>query len=293
MRVVLLGTKGGPAVRQKGSWPTSSLVDIGGRSAVVDCGAGVTRGLVEAGVSLRDLPDIHLTHLHSDHCLELGPLLHTAWTTGLGRPLNVHGPAGTAALVAHFWKAMEFDIRTRIDDEGRPDIRTLVRVHEHGEGLVSARDGLTVTALRVVHPPVTEAFALRFEAGGRAVVFSGDTAFFAPLARFADGADILVHEAMLAEGVEKIIARTPNTSDRLRTHLYASHTLAADAGRIARMAGVGHLVLNHLVPADDPDIGEADWLAAVRETWDGPLTVGRDGLEVVAGAIPRGPGTHA
>ncbi|MFZ1681773.1 MAG: MBL fold metallo-hydrolase [Rhizobiaceae bacterium] len=293
MRVVLLGTKGGPAVRQKGSWPTSSFVEIGGHGAVVDCGAGVTRGLVEAGVSLRDLPDIYLTHLHSDHCLELGPLLHTAWTTGLGRPLNVHGPAGTAALVAHFWQAMAFDIDIRIADEGRPDIRSLVRVHEYGEGPVSAGDGLAVTALRVIHPPVREAYALRFEAGGQAVVFSGDTAFCPAIAGFAAGAAILVHEAMLAEGVEKIIARTPNASDRLRTHLYASHTLAADAGRVARMAGVGHLVLNHLVPADDPDIGEAEWLAAVRETWDGPLTVGRDGLEVVPGAIPRRPGTKA
>ena len=43
---------------------------------------------------------------------------------------------------------------------------------------------------------------------------------------------------------------------------------------------VGHLVLNHLIPADDPEIGEADWVAAVRKTWSGRLTIGRDGLVV-------------
>ena len=53
--------------------------------------------------------------------------------------------------------------------------------------------------MRVDHPPVTDCFALRFEHDGRSVVFSADTAFFPPLADFARGADILVHEAMLEE----------------------------------------------------------------------------------------------
>ena len=60
---------------------------------------------------------------------------------------------------------------------------------------------------------------------------------------------------MLEEGVERLVARTGNGA-RLREHLLASHTLAEDAGRIATEAGVRHLVLNHLIPADDPEIGE-------------------------------------
>ncbi|RVC93924.1 MBL fold metallo-hydrolase, partial [Mesorhizobium sp. M2A.F.Ca.ET.017.03.2.1] len=66
----------------------------------------------------------------------------------------------------------------------------------------------------------------------------------------------------------------------LREHLFASHSLAEDAGRIASDAGVRRLVLNHLIPADDPAIGEADWVAAVRKTWPGDLTIARDGLVV-------------
>jgi ribonuclease BN (tRNA processing enzyme) len=286
-RLVLLGTKGGPAIRPGGPWPTSSLVEIGGRTIVVDCGLGVTRGLADAEMSLKALDLIFVTHLHSDHVLELGPLLHTAWTTGLATPVRVFGPPGTAYCWDRFAQALDFDIEIRIEDEGRPDIRELVSVEEFGEGMVLEENGLAVSALRVDHPPVTDCFALKFEAGGRSVVFSADTAYFQPLADFARGADILVHEAMLEEGVERLVARTGNGA-RLKEHLLASHTLAAEAGKIATAAGVGHLVLHHLIPADDPEIGEEHWRRAVAESWSGPLTIGRDGLVLPLGQAVQG-----
>ncbi|CAN7317546.1 MBL fold metallo-hydrolase [Aminobacter sp. LjRoot7] len=280
-RLVLLGTKGGPAIRPGGPWPTSTLLELGGRTVVIDCGLGVTRGVTDAGLSLKALDLVFITHLHSDHVLELGPLLHTAWTAGLATPVTLFGPVGLNRYWQSFVQALEFDIEIRIVDEGRPDLREMVEVVEFGEGEV-LRDGtLSVAALRVDHPPVTECFALRFEHQGTSIVFSADTAFFPPLADFARGADILLHEAMLEEGVERLVARTGNGA-RLREHLMASHSLAGEAGTIAARAGVGRLVLNHLIPADDPDIGEADWVEAVRKTWNGPLTIGRDGLVVTA-----------
>lgn len=283
-RLVLLGTKGGPAIRPlpqggSGPWPTSSLLEIAGRRIVVDCGLGVSRGLVDAGVRLAELDLVFITHLHSDHVLELGPLIHTAWTAGLKTPVTVYGPTGLADYFAGFFASMRFDIDLRIADEGRPDLRDLIRVKEFSEGVVLEENGLRVTALRVDHPPVTECFALRFEADDARIVFSADTAYFAPLAAFARAADILVHEAMLSAGVDRLVARTGN-GDRLKQHLIASHTMAEDAGRTAKMADVGHLVLHHLIPADDPEFSEADWLAAVAETWDGRITIGRDGLEI-------------
>ncbi|MHA6642277.1 MBL fold metallo-hydrolase [Mesorhizobium sp. A623] len=282
-RLVLLGSKGGPAIRPGGPWPSSSLLEIGGRKIVVDCGLGVTRGIADAGMSLKALDLVFITHLHSDHVLELGPLIHTAWTAGLATPVTVYGPPGTADYWRYFIRSLEFDIDIRIDDEGRPDIRDLVHVEEFSEGVVVDGDGLEVSALRVSHPPVTDCFALRFEHRGRSVVFSSDTAFFPPLAGFAKDADILVHEAMLEEGVERLVARTGNGAT-LREHLLASHSFADEAGRIATDAGVGRLVLNHLVPGDDSAIGEADWIAAARKTWAGDLTIARDGLVVAIGA---------
>jgi len=84
---------------------------------------------------------------------------------------------------------------------------------------------------------------------------------------------------MLEEGIERLVARTGNGA-RLKEHLLASHSFAEEAGRIASDAGVRRLVLNHLIPADDPAIGEADWIDAVRKTWPGDLTIARDGLVV-------------
>jgi len=136
-----------------------------------------------------------------------------------------------------------------------------------------------VTALRNVHPPITESFALKFEFPGKTIVFSGDTAYFPPLAEFAKGADILVHEVMYAPALERLLARTPN-APTLMAHLKASHTLTDDVGRIATQAGVKTLVLSHLVPADDPSVTEQIWAEAVRATWKGDLIVGRDLMEI-------------
>ena len=258
--------------------PSSTLLQLDGATIVVDCGLGVTAGLVRAGVSLTALEAVYITHLHSDHVLELGPLLHTAWTTGLARSIAVHGPRGTKAVIDHFLRSIAFDCDIRVRDEGRPPLDHLVVVREFGEGPVRSATAVEVHALRVRHPPVHDCFALRF-GGSATVVLSSDTAYFPPLAGFARGADLLVHEAMLMAGVERLIERTPNAG-LLRGHLTASHSTAGEAARIARDAGVRHLVLNHLIPADDPTIGPDDFVREVRQHWDGHVTVAHDGLEI-------------
>src|SRR6185295_17482751 len=129
-------------------------------------------------------------------------------TAGLATPVAVYGPSGTRKYWEAFLQSMAFDIEIRIADEGRPDLRGLVSVSEFSEGQVLDEGGLVVTALRVEHPPVAECYALRFEHAGRSIVFSADTAHFPPLAAFAQCADILVHEAVLEEGIERLVART-------------------------------------------------------------------------------------
>jgi ribonuclease BN (tRNA processing enzyme) len=276
-RLVLLGTKGGPAIRKGGPSPTANLLVIGGYPYVIDCGLGVTRGLVEAGLALPELRSIIITHLHSDHVLEMGPLIHTAWTAGLKEKVVVHGPAGTAAVWQGFLASLSYDIAIRIEDEGRPDLARMVEVREYGDGAVFTDERVKLTALRVLHPPVTDCFALRFDHGIGSVVFSADTTYVPPLAEFARGADILVHEAIYEPGVDRLVARVGNGA-HLKQHLLASHTLAEDVGRIATEAGVGLLALHHLVPADDPLVTEQHWIDALRSHYHGPLVVGRDGL---------------
>jgi ribonuclease BN (tRNA processing enzyme) len=136
-----------------------------------------------------------------------------------------------------------------------------------------------VTALRNIHPPITESFALKFEFPGKTIVFSGDTAYFPPLAAFAKGADILVHEVMYGPALDELVRRIPNAAT-LMSHLKASHTLAADVGRIATEAGVKKLVLSHLVPVPFTGMSDQVWIDAVRPTYAGDLVVGRDLMEI-------------
>lgn len=279
-QVCLLGTKGGPAIRPGSTNPTSNLLRIAGSRIVVDCGLGVTRGLVDQGMPLRDLSIIFITHLHSDHYLELGPLIHTAWTAGLKTEVQIFGPKGLERYWKQFIDSMSDDINLRINDEGRPDLASLVTIQVLDEGEVLRNDAMTIKAMRNMHPPLVDTFALSFKTNNAHVVFSGDTAYLPALAEFAKDADLLIHEAMLEAALPALFARIGNGDDRLHKHWMRSHTLAQDAGKIATLANVSALALNHLIPSDDPDYGDEHWQAAVQDTWNGKLHIGKDGLTI-------------
>src|SRR6185503_5955253 len=72
-RIVLLGTKGGPRVGEAGRSNPATLLMINDVPYVVDCGYGVSKQLISAGVALNRVRYIFITHHHSDHNLELGP----------------------------------------------------------------------------------------------------------------------------------------------------------------------------------------------------------------------------
>jgi ribonuclease BN (tRNA processing enzyme) len=175
---------------------------------------------------------------------------------------------------------MAEDIDTRIEDEGRPDLRDLVSLHGLRAGQTVTEGGVTVEAIDAIHPPLTETWSLSFRGNGRHVVFSGDTAHNPVLAELARGADLLIHEAMLAEGLDALLKRIGNGDDRLMRHWLRAHALAGDAARTAAAAGVRALALHHLIPSDDPAFGPADWQRAVAPHYGGPLHLGRDGLRI-------------
>ena len=279
--VALLGTKGGPAIRTGSSMPTSNLYHLNGQDIVVDCGLGVTKGLVDQGVQLKDLSLIFITHLHSDPFLELGPLIHTAWTAGLKTPVVVYGPPGLEDYWQGFLASMKCDIDLRVGDEGRPDLTQLVTIHPIATGEFYAQGDLSVSAIRTMHPPLVDCFALSFRTGDTHVVCSGDTAPYDEMSEFAKGADLLVHEAMLEAALPALLERIGNGSDKLYQHWLRSHSFAHDAARIAAAAGVKRLALSHLIPSDDPAFSEEDWVAAVAKYSDGmDVYVGQDGLKI-------------
>jgi ribonuclease BN (tRNA processing enzyme) len=247
---------------------------------VVDCGYGTSAQLVTFGVQLNRLRHVFVTHHHSDHNLELGPLVYNGWATGLRERVDLYGPPGTARMRDAFFEYMKFDIETRMADEGRPDLRKLVVAHEFDKpGLVMQNDDVRVSCALVRHPPITQAYAYRFDAKDRSIVISGDTAYAPELAEFAKGADVLVHEIMHLGGLEALLKRVPNAAT-LREHLLASHTLPEDVGRVAAAAGVKTLVLSHFVPGDDPSITDEMWAEGVRKHYAGRIVVGKDLMEV-------------
>jgi ribonuclease BN (tRNA processing enzyme) len=279
-RVILLGTKGGPRVGEAGRSNPSTLLLINDVPYIVDCGYGTSKQLMNAGIALNRLRYIFVTHHHSDHNLEYGPLLYNAWITGLPAQVNAYGPPGLRNMTQDFFNYLKFDIETRIVDEGRPDPRKqIVATDFEKQGVVLVNDDVKVTSCRVAHPPITQAYAFRFDAKDRSVVISGDTAYAPQLADFAKGADVLIHEVMYLPGVEALVKRLPNAS-RLREHLMAAHTLPEDVGKIAAKAEVKTLVLSHFVPGDDASITDEHWAEGVRKHFKGRIVVGEDLLEI-------------
>ena len=276
VRVVLLGTKGGPTPSSDRAAP-ATLIEIDGRAWVVDCGNGVAGQLARAGVSLDTIARIFVTHNHSDHMADVGTLIELAWSSGLKTPVTVHGPPPIRQIVRDQLAAFAYDVAGRIREEGRIPLAPLVRVDERATPGVVVRDGgTTVTSCLVDHETIKPAFAYRFDTPGRSIVIYGDTRYSDSLIALAKGADLLIHEAIYAPAIPAMAGENAPT---LADHLRRSHTSAAEVGLVATRAGVRKLVLSHLVPGG-PHVTDAMWLAAVRTTFAGDVIIGRDLMEV-------------
>jgi ribonuclease BN (tRNA processing enzyme) len=277
--LILLGTAGGPRPRKERSAPAQAIVG-GGSIYVIDCGSGVARQMVLAGLQLSQLRNVFITHHHSDHDIDLGPLLQLAWLSGLTKPVGCWGPPPMRQMIDDYFRYEGYDIRIREADEHRPPFRPLVRAHEIQRGGSVMDDGrMRVTAAKVIHPTIDLALAYRFDAPDRSIVISGDTRPTDSLIRLAKGADVLVHEAMMPDRVRDLVSKLPNSQELARSVL-SHHTSAEQAGQVAAAAGVKMLVLSHLVPAEDPTVPDDEWLAAARRHYAGPIVVGHDLMRI-------------
>lgn len=120
--MTLLGTAPGPPVRI-GRAGISTLVEAAGERFLFDAGYGALGRLVESGLPMDATSKLFLTHLHSDHLVDLPALMLLPWAAPSARdvPLEVWGPAGTRDMVRHLQPAFAFDIHMRRDvDERAP-----------------------------------------------------------------------------------------------------------------------------------------------------------------------------
>jgi ribonuclease Z len=277
MRVTLLGT-GCPQVHV-GRFGPASLVRAGGRSFLVDCGSGVSQRLVAAGSSGAELDAVLLTHLHSDHVVDLYQLIVSSWHQGRERPQRIFGPAGTAAFAEATMAVWQSEREQRIAWERRPSTAALeLDVVEVEEGTVWEAEGLGIAAFAVDHRPVAPAFGFRFDIDGCRVAFSGDTTICDNLVRWAEGADLLVHECFIHG---KMLARRGMRANQGLQNVAAYHTLSSAVGKVASRAGARMLLLNHFVPVD---FDREALLREVAADFAGPVVIGEDLLTV---DVPR------
>ena len=278
-RLILLGTAGGPRPRVTRAAPSQVLV-IDGAAYVVDCGNGVAIQLTRAGVPLNSVRHVFVTHQHSDHNADYGNLLLLGWTSGLQNRVDTWGPPPLSRMTKLFFEMNAYDLETRIKDEGRKPLEPLVFPHDLTKGGELIQDEhVRVTCALVEHPPVTPAFAYRFDTRDRSIVISGDTRPADALIRLAKGADVLVHEAMYASAVDRLVAPLANRAE-LKRSILSHHTPVAEVGRVAEAAGVKTLVLSHFVPAEDPSITEQMWTDEARRHFKGQIIAGKDLLEI-------------
>jgi len=278
-RLILLGTGGGPSPKPNRAEPAQVIV-VNGAAYVIDCGNGVARQMVLAGVPLASIRNVFLTHQHSDHNADYGNLLLLAWATNLAKPVGTYGPPPLQQMTRLFLEMNDYDIKTRMADEGRPPLAPLIVPHELTTGGAVMQDAnVKVTTALVDHGAVKPAFAYRFDCPDRSIVISGDTRPSENLVALAKGADVLVHEVMYLPALDRLMT-TDSTAKTLREHLLSAHTSTDDIGRIATRAGVKTLVLSHFVPGGLPAIPDQTWIEAVRPNFAGTIVVGRDLMEL-------------
>ncbi|OTG92381.1 MBL fold metallo-hydrolase [Acinetobacter sp. ANC 3832] len=278
--LILLGTKGGPSLYSSKSLPQSSALVINKDVYVIDAGYGASYRLLEAKVPLKNIKAIFITHLHSDHILDYPALLMNSWLSSLDHEIKVYGPKGTKEMTDNLLKAYNVDIKLRYEDEGREPLSNFLKVYEFDEGDVYKDENVTVTAKRVPHKPfkMGEAFAFKFDtAKQQKIVFSGDTNYYPPFAKFAQHADILVHEVAHADGIDRL-AKRMGYGPSFRDAVIAHHITPQDVGKTATNAKVKQLVLSHIVPVGDPDLTDDVWKKDVGAFYQGEITVGKDGM---------------
>jgi ribonuclease Z len=271
-KATLLGT-GCPVVSPR-RYGAGTLVEVAGKCFLVDVGSGVTQRLVQAGSTGADIDALLLTHLHSDHLVDLYQFIVSSWHQNRDRPQRIYGPPGTRRFIDAQMDAWNAERTLRIEFEKRSSTAAFdIEVIELEDGrVIMSNDYTKVSSVRVEHPPVEPAFGYVFQAADKKLVLSGDTRPCDALIEAARDADLLIHEvfAHLHSGQSQVTGiRTVETMAAVSSY----HTTADEVGRIARDANVRCLALNHIVP---PDADERELIEAVRRTYSGPVIVGED-----------------
>lgn len=296
--VITLGTQGGPQPNPYRAQPANAL-QLNGVTYLIDAGNGVARQLAQAGIPVMAVKKIFITHNHDDHNADLGTIIGLSWSLGSLEAFDVYGPAGTKQVIDGFRESYAVNEGIRdLDSPQRRGGKTEGPVNIHDIGSAKAaktiyRDvNVKVEAIENCHyhhdPDAKgkyakeRSYAFKFTTADRVVVFSGDTGPCKQLPAFVKGADVLIHEVISPELTEANM-RAAGLVDAMpeamlkglvkQSQLY--HTVPEEVGKLAQSAGVGMVVLNHIMPGRKSDPEDA-YTRGVAKYYTGKVLVAKD-----------------
>lgn len=235
----------GAAYARPGEAQSAYLVESGHTRVCLDLGAGALNRLQTVSAP-QQLSAVVISHLHPDHCVDLLSLrVFMAWGPGRGRRIRLLGPAGLR------------DMLIGVSDGAGWDAFTFETLGEPG-GQIDIGD-VRLTWAEVPHTKPT--FALRIDAATGSLTYGADCRPNDALVGLATQSDVLLAECALGAG--------PSTDE-------AIHMTGAEAGGLARAAGVRRLLLTHCYPEHDRD----DTLAAAAAAFGGPVAWAVQGAAV-------------
>jgi len=273
MQLILLGT-GCPKIDHKRFGP-SNLINSSKSSILVDCGSGVTQRLHEAKISSANIDALFLTHLHSDHVVDLYQLIISSWHSYRIRPWKIYGPKGTKKFVTKIMSAWRDERTQRIRYEKRSSIDAFnIKVFEFEEyGKIKIKD-FTIEYFTVDHMPVKYAYGFNFYNNKKKLTISGDTKPCENLMKYGQLTDLLLHEVFIEGEIQRVIKmRSEITLHNVKKY----HTTSSMVGKIAKLTRCKKLVLTHFVPTQ---FNEKKLLNLVKSDFGKNPIIGKDLLKI-------------
>jgi len=217
---------------------------------LIDCGTAPMLRLERLGIPMGDVSDIILTHFHPDHISGLPLLLMSMWLEGRRQVLRIYG-------LHHCLKRVE-DLMDFYQWGDWPDFFPVAfhRLPENEGVMVLEQGDVSINCSPVRHVIPTIGLRVEAKSTGKVIAYSCDTEPCQAVINLGQGADMLFHEAS-GESV--------------------GHSSAAQAGAIARDAGVDSLYLIHY-PVGDSDM--AKLVDEARAVFSGDVHLAEDFMKI-------------
>jgi len=273
MQLILLGT-GCPKIDYRRFGP-SNLITSKKSIILVDCGSGVTQRLEEAKISSANIDALVLTHLHSDHVVDFYQLIISSWHSYRVKPWKIYGPKGTKKFLNKIMNAWKEERELRIKYEVRASVNAFkLEIIEFGKhGKIKIKD-IDLEFFKVDHFPVKHAYGFNFFNKKKKLTISGDTKPCENLIKYAQKADVLLHEVYV-EGEIKSLNKM--RSAKTLHNVKAYHTSSKQVGKVASLTKCKKLVLTHFVPTK---FNEKKLKNIVKRDFANNIIIGKDLLKI-------------